>query len=212
MLVPGGKVAFFGPPEEGLQYFGEPGWAEVFQTFDREPDRDWAAEFAGSRACEEYVTRPQALPAISGGPKAAGTPAPVRGGGFHQLGTLCRRYTRVIASDRGYVLFTALMPIILGALIYLVAGSKGLAARSPTPAIDLLIMLIVGVCLSATVGSIFELLRERKIYVRERAAGLSSGAYLGSKLIVLGVLAVVQARSWRPSGWLGLRCRRAARS
>jgi ABC transport system ATP-binding/permease protein len=190
VLVPGGRVAFFGPPSEGLRYFGEPGWAEVFQAFDRQPDRDWAGEFKSSRAHEEYVTRPQAMPAVSGGPKAAGTPAPIRGGAFHQLGTLCRRYVRVLASDRAYVLSAVLMPFILGGLIFAVAGSQGL--RGPNAEMTL-IMLVVGVSLASTIGSIFELLRERTIYVRERAAGLSSGAYLGSKLIVLGVISVVQA-------------------
>ena len=205
VLVPGGKVAFFGPPQEGLRYFGQPGWAEVFQAFDRYPDRDWAAEFAGSPVCEEYVTRPQALPPMSSGPKAAGTPAPVRGSAFHQIGTLCRRYARVIASDRGYLLFTALMPIIIGALIHLIAGSKGLGGPPGTNpgASTLLILLIVGVCLSGTVSSIWELVKERTIYVRERAAGLSSGAYLGSKLIVLGVIAVVQAALLAAIGLLG---------
>ena len=53
---------------------------------------------------------------------------------------------------------------------------------------ELLIMLIVGVCLSGTASSIWELVKERSIYVRERAAGLSSGAYLCSKLAVLGVI------------------------
>src|ERR1700744_1945062 len=190
VLVPGGRVAFFGPPEEGLQYFGQSDWADVFQIFDREPDRDWAAEYRDSRAHEEYVTRPTAVPAISAGPKAAGTPAPVRGGAFHQLGTLCRRYTRVLASDRAYVLSAVLMPFILGGLIYVVAGSQGLGGPN---AMTTLIMLVVGVSLAATIGSIVELLRERSIYVRERAAGLSPGAYLGSKLIVLGIISVLQA-------------------
>ena len=104
----------------------------MFQAFDRYPDRDWAGEFAGSPVYEEYVTRPQAIPAVASGPKAAGTPAPVRGGAFHQIGTLCRRYARVIASDRGYLLFTGLMPIILGALIHLVAGKQGLGGPTGT--------------------------------------------------------------------------------
>ena len=205
VLVPGGKVAFFGPPQDGLRYFGEPGWAEVFQAFDRYPDRDWAGEFAASAIYEEYVTRPQSIPAVPSGPKAAGTPAPVRGSAFHQIGTLCRRYARVIASDRGYLLFTALMPIIIGALIHLIAGSKGLGGPpgTNTSASTLLILLIVGVCLSGTVSSIWELVKERTIYVRERAAGLSSGAYLGSKLIVLGVIAVVQAALLAAIGLLG---------
>jgi hypothetical protein len=205
VLVPGGRVAFFGPPQDGLRYFGEPGWAEVFQAFDRYPDRDWAGEFAASTICEEYVTRPQSIPAVSSGPKAAGTPAPVRGSAFHQIGTLCRRYARVIASDRGYLLFTALMPIIIGALIHLIAGSKGLGGPpgTNTSASTLLILLIVGVCLSGTVSSIWELVKERTIYVRERAAGLSSGAYLGSKLIVLGVISIVQAALLAAIGLLG---------
>src|SRR5262249_46210271 len=42
VLVPGGKVAYFGPPQDGLKHFGKPGWAEVFQAFDAEPGRDWA--------------------------------------------------------------------------------------------------------------------------------------------------------------------------
>ena len=205
VLVPGGKVAFFGPPRDGLSYFNQPGWAEVFQAFDRYPDRDWAGEFAGSPVYEEYVTRPQAIPAVAGGPKAAGTPAPVRGGAFHQIGTLCRRYARVIASDRGYLLFTGLMPVILGALIHLVAGKQGLGGPMGTNsgAETLLILLIVGVCLSGTVSSIWELVKERTIYVRERAAGLSSGAYLCSKLIVLGFISVMQAVILVAIGLLG---------
>ena len=49
VLVPGGKVAYYGPPDEGLEYFGLAGWAEVFQAFERYPDRDWAAEYTASR-------------------------------------------------------------------------------------------------------------------------------------------------------------------
>ncbi len=195
VLVPGGRVAFFGPPEEGLAYFGEPGWAEVFQAFDGQPNRDWAAEFQSSRAHEEYITRPQAMSAVSGGPKAAGTPAPVRGGAFSQIGTLVRRYIRVLTADRWYMLFAALIPIIVGGMIYALAGKMGLGGAPGTNsnAQLLLILVIVGVCLSSTVGSIRELVKERNIYIRERAAGLSSGAYLGSKLIVLGLISVVQA-------------------
>ena len=50
VLVPGGKVAYYGPPDEGLAYFGLAGWAEVFQAFEPYPERDWAAEYAASQA------------------------------------------------------------------------------------------------------------------------------------------------------------------
>ena len=46
---------------------------------------------------------------------------------MRQLGTLTRRYIRVIAADRGYLLSIGLMPIILGVLIHLVGSKQGLA-------------------------------------------------------------------------------------
>ena len=73
VLVPGGKVAYFGPPEEGLQYFGKPGWAEVFQAFDAEPNRDWAGEFRRSSAHDRYVAAEMSgsAPASAGAQPAA---------------------------------------------------------------------------------------------------------------------------------------------
>ena len=129
VLVPGGKVAFYGPPDEGLDYFGQPGWAEVFQAFERYPDRDWAAEFAASPAYAQHVLgqRPKP-PAKADGPgDLPALPPPQRRGAFRQMSTLTRRYVRVIASDRGYLTFMALLPIILGALIRLVPTNEGLA-------------------------------------------------------------------------------------
>ena len=34
VLVPGGKIAYFGAPQEGLKHFNQPSWAEVFQAFE----------------------------------------------------------------------------------------------------------------------------------------------------------------------------------
>src|ERR1044072_3387616 len=56
VLVPGGKVAYFGPPADGLAHFGQPGWAQVFRAFEAEPDRDWAGEYRRSAYCAQYGT------------------------------------------------------------------------------------------------------------------------------------------------------------
>jgi ABC transport system ATP-binding/permease protein len=195
VLVPGGRVAFYGPPDEGLSHFGEPGWAEVFQAFERYPDRDWAAEFAASPAYAQYVVgRPRPAPTPSGR-KVAAAPPPRPRGAFRQMSTLTRRYVRVIASDRGYLTFMILLPIILGALIRLLPTSEGLAGLPGTnfQISELLLILLICVCLSGAASSIRELVKERPIYIREQAAGLSAGAYLFSKLLVLGVISIVQA-------------------
>ena len=101
----------------------------------------------------------------------------------------------MIASDRGYLLSIGLMPIILGVLIRLIGSSQGLAGPPHTNenASETLLLLVVCACLAGAASSVRELVKERTIYVRERAAGLSSGAYLSSKLLVLGVISVVQS-------------------
>jgi ABC-type multidrug transport system ATPase subunit len=196
VLVPGGNIAYYGPPDEGLTYFGLTGWAEVFQAFERYPDRDWAAEYAASPAHAQYVLgqRPKDVPKGHGGGDVPDA-APQRRGALKQMGTLTRRYVRVIAADRGYLLFMGLLPIILGVLIRLVGSSQGLAGPPGTNqnASETLLLLVVCACLAGAASSVRELVKERNIYIRERAAGLSSGAYLASKLLVLGVIAVVQS-------------------
>src|SRR5208283_3982949 len=124
VLFPGGKVAFYGPPAEGLSYFGLPGWAEVFEAFERYPDRDWAGEFNASPAYARYVAGQQQKAAA----KTSDTRLPEaqpRRGALRQMSTLTRRYVRVIAADRGYLLFTVLLPVILGVLIHLAGTAQG---------------------------------------------------------------------------------------
>jgi hypothetical protein len=57
----------------------------------------------------------------------------------------------------------------------------------------LLMVLMIMAALAGIVNSARELVKERPIYVRERAAGLSAAAYLASKTLVLGVICAVQA-------------------
>src|SRR5690348_15789398 len=208
VLVPGGRIAYYGPPEEGLAYFGQSRWAEVFQAFERYPDRDWAGEYAASPAYQQYVLgqRPQ-VPQPGDSQLLKATPPPQRRGAFSQMGTLTRRYIRVIASDRGYLTFMFLLPILLGALISQVpadhGGLTGLPGRNPDAG-TLLLILVICACLAGMASSVRELVKERSILTRERAAGLSSGAYLVSKLLVLGVISILQSTllvligvSWR---------------
>ena len=196
VLVPGGRIAYYGPPEEGLAYFGQARWAEVFQAFERYPDRDWAAEYAASPAYAQYVLgQRQQAPQVSDSQQLAAAPPPQRRGAFRQLGTLTRRYVRVIASDRGYLTFMLLLPILLGALISQVPATFGLAGapRTNGDAGTLLLIMVICACLAGMASSVRELVKERSILTRERAAGLSSGAYLVSKLLVLGVISVLQS-------------------
>jgi ABC-type multidrug transport system ATPase subunit len=194
VLVPGGKIAYFGPPRDGLRYFGKPGWAEVFQAFESESGRDWAGEFRRSSVCAQYVTGEMAAVAPAARPRPMG-PAPRSRNRLSQLSTLTRRYLSVIASDRLYLGILAGVPIILAAIVRLLGDKHGLTGSpgSNSSAEAVLLILAIGGCFTGAFNAIREIVKERSIYARERAAGLSSGAYLWSKLLVLGVLSALQA-------------------
>src|SRR6266545_4191368 len=194
VLVPGGRVAFYGPPADGLRYFGKTDWAEVFQAFDAEPDRDWAGDFRRSPYYAEHVAGGLAQQVPEADRQSPGRP-PAPRGPLAQVSTLCRRYLAVIASDRSYLAVLGIMPIVIGLLLRAVPAPEGLAGKPGTngDAESLLLVLIIGACFIGSANSVRELVKERSIYARERAAGLSSGTYLFSKIIVLGFISGIQA-------------------
>jgi len=193
VLVPGGKIAFFGPPADGLRHFGKQDWAEVFQSFEQQPGRDWAGEFRSSPYYSRYITAElNNTPVVAGSARDAQA-APASRNGFAHLRTMCRRYMAVIASDRLYLGVLAGLPIALGLLVRVIPSPNGLVGPDNADATSLLLVLSVGAVLSGTANAIWEIVKERSIYSRERAAGLSAGAYLISKLVILGVMSGLQA-------------------
>ena len=100
----------------------------------------------------------------------------------------------MLASNRGYLAFLVL-PVILGALIRFFPSKDGLAGPPHTndTAQALLAVVVACACLTGAASSVRELVGERGIYIRERMAGLSSGAYVSSKLLVLGVIGILQS-------------------
>ncbi|MGK8491649.1 ABC transporter permease [Nocardia asiatica] len=204
VLVPGGRLAYYGPPAEGLQQFGKRSWAEVFQAFDREDDRDWAGEFRASPRFQEYVAgglTDEVGPAEVRPP----APPPAPQSKLSQLSTLCRRYLAVIASDRSYLALLGVMPLLLGGLIAAVPSGEGFtgAPGTNTDAPTKLMILVFGACFVGTGNAIREIVKEQTIYRRERAAGLSTGVYLMSKFLVLGVITTLQAAVLFLIGTLG---------
>jgi ABC transport system ATP-binding/permease protein len=198
VLAPGGKMAYFGPPKEGLKYFGKDDWADVFKEFSDQPQRDWMAEYKASRDYARYVTEPMTerapRPLPPDAPQREEATPPRQRGRISQLSTLSRRYARVMSVDRGYLMFAALLPLILGVLIRVVSGTglDGSALHPNTGAAQTLLILVMAAALSGTANSIREIVKERDIFERERMAGLSTGAYLFSKVFVLGFVSVLQ--------------------
>ena len=194
VLVPGGKIAYFGAPQDGLKHFNQPGWAEVFQAFEAQPNRDWATEYRNSPYYAQYIAAGmEGAGAIHHRQRqAAPTVTPKTSNRLAQLSTLTRRYTAVLASDRGFLALLIGVAVALGILVHVVAPSSFTVIPNAGAQTSLLILTLCA-CFAGALNSIREIVKERPIYARERGTGLSAGAYLASKVIVLGVISAIQA-------------------
>ncbi|MER5951047.1 FHA domain-containing protein [Streptomyces sp. NPDC001904] len=198
VMAPGGAVAYFGPPEEALNFFGYDTWADVFSAFENYRDYDWAGRWKGSQHYQMYAADIDAVApqSVQMPPPAAVRPPKPQPWGA-QLITLIRRYVSVIASDKGFMGLMVILPAVLGIVSVVIPADFGLGPPKPpkkfnSDAGTIMLIVAVGMCFSAAANSVRELIKERVIYERERATGLSRSAYLMSKVIVLGVITAIQ--------------------
>ncbi|MFJ3883078.1 FHA domain-containing protein [Streptomyces sp. NPDC090077] len=197
VMAPGGSVAYFGPPDEALNFFGYTTWADVFSAFENYRDYDWAGRWKGSQHYQLYAADLDAVAPqpVAMAPQQMIPPKPQGWGS--QLWTLMRRYVSVIVSDVGFLALMVLMPAVLGVVSIVIPAKFGLAPPTPPSRFNgdagtIMLILAVGMCFSGAANSVRELIKERVIYERERATGLSRSAYLMSKVIVLGVITALQ--------------------
>ncbi|MGA5897389.1 FHA domain-containing protein [Streptomyces venetus] len=203
VMAPGGAVAYFGPPEEALNFFGYDTWADVFSAFENYRDYDWAGRWKGSQHYQMYAADIDAVaPQSVQVPPMQAMKPPKPQGWMSQFVTLVRRYVSVIASDKGFLALMVILPAVLGAVSLLIDADRGLLPNPANPqtgriipngtATTVLLILAVGACFAGAANSVRELIKERVIYERERATGLSRSAYLMSKVFVLGMITVLQ--------------------
>ncbi|MEB4211513.1 FHA domain-containing protein [Mycobacterium sp. 94-17] len=188
LLAPGGKTAFCGPPGQIGPAMGTTNWADIFSGVANDP--------GGAQA--RYLARTGPPPPPPPAEKPAELGDPSHTSLFRQFSTIARRQMRLIVSDRGYFVFLALLPFIMGSLSMSVPGDAGFGIPNPMGASpnepgQILVLLNVGAVFMGTALTIRDLIGERAIFLREQAVGLSTTAYLLAKVCVYTVFAIVQS-------------------
>jgi ABC-type multidrug transport system ATPase subunit len=186
-LAPGGKPAYYGAPIEIGAVLGSTDWADLFSLVGADPDA----------AHRDFLTRHRAHLAIAPPPRRRSPAAPAPCRVVAQTCTVARRQARLIAADRGYFCFLAVLPFILGALTLLVPGQVGLGIANPRAVnadepVQLVFLLSISAVFMGTALTIRDLVGERAIFRREQAVGLSATAYLGAKIAVYAATTAAQ--------------------
>lgn len=215
-LAKGGNLAWYGPPDAALAYFGVTDFDAIYEKLEEERSpAEWAEQY---RASPEYQTHvltrlrrhygPDVLssaPAQTAAPRTAAVTAPLlRSAGrpkvsaIRQFRVLSARYFDIIRRDRtGLILLFAVAPI-LGA-IDLLAYPRDLLDPLTGNADRTMTMMFLGMInafLVGGLGSVREIVKESAIYRRERMATLKVLPYLLSKVAIAALFALYNAAAF----------------
>ncbi len=201
LILAHGQMAYFGPPQLAAAYFERADLADVFRALTEAEETAWAERFKAHAYYDDYVEReaaavgredtdtPAALPS---------TPQSLRGS-WKQFTTLSRRYAAILAADRRNLALILLQAPLLGLLMLAALPANQLRSAPPSElrlisqASLVLLVVVLGTTWLGMSNAIREITKELPIFRRERAAGLSISAYLGSKVAVLGAVTAVQS-------------------
>ncbi len=200
VMVPGGYVAYFGPPEAACRFFEVPSPDLIFDRLEGTSPEGWAQKYRDSQDYRKYVaTREHLLSRESPDDESSVMQEPVvapkrkQGSGFFtQLATLTSRYARTKLRDKAGLAVLTVQPPILALLIWLVF---------PVPTTRMVFMLSLSCLWFGMSIGVRELIVDRTIWRRERRVGVGVLPFLGSKLFVLSVMNALQCFGFTAIVW-----------
>ena len=174
----GGNLCFYGSYNEALDFFGVSDVVDVYNMItDNAPY--WSERYKKTKEPSEGVKEAKAR---------NNTTAKNRG---KQLKVLSERYMKLVTNDRQRLLLLLVQAPLLALLISIVADGEQFVQYEMTK--SLLFALSCSAFWVGMLNAIQEICKERTIMKREYMTGLSLSSYVLSKIIVLGVLCLIQS-------------------
>ncbi len=215
-LAQGGRLAYFGPPEEAKTYFKQPDFAEIYNSLeptDEQPTIPQEAEerFRKSDAYQKYIAGPLMqrdqkptrdgqvlLPSQANEPYAIKSSA--RRNPFKQFAILCQRYLELLWNDKGNLTILLLQAPFIGVILFILVNTlhettifkAPISLANQGDAQRFLFILSFAAIMFGCINASREIIKEIFIYERERTVNLRIFPYLLSKITILGGLCLIQ--------------------
>lgn len=190
LLTKGGRLAFFGPPAEALQYFNCQEPSEIYQRLHEKTPEEANRAFQNSPHFQKYVAarfnEMQEFLNTSGGlnNQIAQTGAE-RKFGFGQWWTMTQRYLEIKLKDlRNTLILLAQAPIVALILAFI-------TDNTPNDGRTIFIAAVIAIWLGAN-NAIREIVSEAEVYTRERLVNLKIPSYVLSKFAILSLVGLLQ--------------------
>lgn len=181
----GGKLCYYGPPNGALGFFEVDDYVDVYDVIGKEQSEDWKRKFRASDYAQYHKQLSQKVPSKM--KKDSGA----KRSSLKQFAILSRRYFKLIIKDKVKLgLILAQVPAIM-LLLSLVVNSD--AFDSFDDAKSIIFTLACSAVWLGVLNSIQEICKERVIYKRERAVNIKIAPYIASKLLILGLVCIIQS-------------------
>lgn len=177
----GGKLCFSGSYREALSFFATEDIVNIYDMISKHSDF-W------QRRYDDY-RRKDGKRGAEGRKKSIVTKS--KKGMFRQLGVLCMRYLKLLFNDRQRMILLMVQAPLLAFLISLVADGKEFKQYEMTK--SLLFALSCSAFWIGILSSIQEICKERNVLKREYMTGMNLASYILSKVLVLGLMCIIQS-------------------
>lgn len=174
----GGNLCFCGSYEDALAFFEVSDIIDIYNLITQEAEK-WRDKYNASAAGQNTY-----------GNSNVKNNSNKKRKGF-QLPVLCSRYAKLILNDKQRLVLLFVQAPLLALLISLVANGQQFEQYEMTK--SLLFALACCAFWLGMLNSIQEICKERNIIRREYMTGLSLGSYIISKILVLGIVCMIQS-------------------
>jgi ABC-type multidrug transport system ATPase subunit/ABC-type multidrug transport system permease subunit len=204
LLSPGGRMTYYGPPRQALNFFEVEDFADIYLKIDTpEKGAEWQQRFLKSAF---YSENTQGSLAVSDGAfhhpghSAHGVGETIHRF-FQQLWVLAKRYLHLIRNDRGNLILLCAQAPAIGVILSLLftpnlyslrqewSNNKLPIKEGPT----LLFLLMVSCLFFGSINSCREVVKELNVVRRERLVNLNLLSYFASKILILSIIGMVQS-------------------
>lgn len=209
-LAKGGRVAYFGPPEQALTYFEVSDFDEIYLRVEGElTPEEWQRRYHESTHYQRYVVERQrpitverplrkqdrlALP-LHDRPTLQ-PPTQAKGiSAWRQFTILSQRQLAILGQEQASLVLMLSLAPVLGLLDWIM-WQRSLfdpTIGDPGQAFTMVFVSVLIATIVGSLGTMREIVKETDIYRRERMVGLKILPYLFSKVWIAALLAVYQA-------------------
>ncbi len=222
-LARGGYLAWYGPPNEALEYFnqyrsdraqraGRMEFDEIYAILD-DPSKgsaeEWAVRFQQHSAAQQYIVQPlqQAQQAEAQQPPAREIKKETRKSSRQRISSLRQflilssRNVKILTRDRSSLVLMLIAAPLVGSLDLLIAPMMGrnpydyFVGKMPTISTTLFLLTIYALLVGG-LSQMREFVKEADVYKRERLVNLKILPYVSSKVWVAALLALYQALAY----------------